>query len=196
MGIHVFISYQRADQRHAKELASALEAHGLPVFVDLKIRAGDLWDEELEGAINNAFAVVPLWTPGSVQSRWVRIEARYGLRFGVLCPAMLETAEIPLEFSDVEFADLRGWQREETDHPEWRNLLDSLFELQQTGRRTMTGSEADLCFRLGVRFLDGVCVPQNSTMAKIWLQKAALLKHDRAINLLSVLADQSPNTTD
>jgi hypothetical protein len=191
MGIHVFISYQRTDQRYAESLASALQAHGLPVFVDLKIRAGDLWDSALEVALNDAFAVLPIWTPGSVRSRWVRIEARYGLRFVTLCPVLLETCDVPLEFSDIEFADLRGWQEQDTHHPEWKNLVDSLFRLQQAVRRTRSDSEAELCFRLGVQFLDGINVPQNTMMAVTWFRKAAHLKHERAVALLMTLENPS-----
>ncbi|MEZ6043936.1 MAG: TIR domain-containing protein [Planctomycetaceae bacterium] len=195
MGMHVFISYQRTDQRHAEELTTALQAHGIPVFVDLKIQAGECWDQELEIAINDSFAVLPIWTAASVQSRWVRIEARYGLRLGLLCPVLRETCDVPLEFSDIEFADLRLWRKENTDHPEWRNLVESLFRLQQSGRRTRPNSDAELCFRLGVRFLDGVNVPQNTPMAIMWLRKAAELKHDRATALLRAVDEPESSAT-
>lgn len=185
--LHAFISWQHSDLPLAKELAEALMHCGIPIFIDQNIRIGDLWDVQLEQALNNAFAVIPIWTPASVQSRWVRLESRYALHMGNLCPVLRKACSPPLEFSDVEFADLTDWDSHQTQHLEWDNLISSLRRLQNTSDHTRPGSEADLCFRLGMRFLEGLQVPQNDTIAAQWFRKALHLGDTRASVALAEL---------
>jgi len=193
--IHAFISYQHSDLHLAQELATALKNCGIPTFIDQNIRIGDLWDTKLEQAICSAFAVVPIWTPSSVQSRWVRLESRYAFRMGILCPVLRQPCVPPLELSDVEFANLTDWEPDNTQHAEWNNLINSLRRLQLGNNQTRPGSEADLCFRLGMRFLEGLQAPQNDTMALQWFTKALHLGDPRASAAISALKLPEPNDT-
>ncbi|MFN4920375.1 MAG: toll/interleukin-1 receptor domain-containing protein [Planctomyces sp.] len=127
---------------------SALEHCGIPIFIDQNRRIGDLRDTTLEHAISNAFAVIPIRTPSSVQSRWVRLESQYALRMGILCPVLRKACVPPLEVSDIEFANLTDWEPDNTRHVEWNSLVSSLRHLQHTNNQSRPGSEADLCFRL------------------------------------------------
>lgn len=156
-------------------------------FIDQNIRIGDLWDEKLEQAISSAFAVIPIRTPSSVQSRWVRLEARYAFRMGILCPILRQPCLPPLELPDVEFANLTDWEPDNTQHAEWNNLVNSLRRLQLGNNQPRPGSAADLCFRLGMRFLEGLQAPQNDTMALQWFTKALHLGNPRASAAISAL---------
>ncbi|NBB71307.1 MAG: SUMF1/EgtB/PvdO family nonheme iron enzyme [Alphaproteobacteria bacterium] len=66
---------------------------------------------------------VVLWSERSVQSHWVRAEARRALDRGILIPARLDDAELPLPFNDVHTFDLRGW-RGEPDDPRLAAFVD------------------------------------------------------------------------
>ena len=71
----IFLSYNREDQAVAKRFADAFAAEGLNVWWDATLRSGEAYDEVTEAALRGAKAVVVLWSPRSVVSRWVRAEA-------------------------------------------------------------------------------------------------------------------------
>jgi len=169
--IHAFISYQHFDLHLAQELATALKHCKSPTFIDEHTGIGDLWDTKLKQAISSAFAVIPTGTPSSVQSRWVRLESRYAFRMGILFPVLRQPCVPPPKLSDVEFAHLTDWEPDNTQHVEWNNLINSLRCLPIGNNQTRPRSEADLCFRLGMRFLEGLQAPQNDTMAFTGSQK-------------------------
>jgi len=126
-GSQVFISYSREDQEVAAKVAKALEALGWSVFFDVEIRVGESWDERIERELNAAKAVVVLWSPTSVASRWVRNEARIGEAAQKLAPAQIAKANLPVEFSHVQAANLIGWNGDQ-EAPEWRRLVAQIAE--------------------------------------------------------------------
>jgi hypothetical protein len=73
--------------------------------------------------IKRAKLAVVLWSERSVRSHWVRAEARRALDRGILIPARLDEAELPLPFNDVHTFDLRGW-RGEPDDPRLAAFVD------------------------------------------------------------------------
>jgi hypothetical protein len=109
----VFISYKREDRAIAARLAKVFADAGLSVFFDASIPVGDMWDETIEAELNAARAVVVLWSAYSVESRWVRLEARRALERRTLLPALVQDCAIPLEFSDIQSADIRTLAIEE-----------------------------------------------------------------------------------
>jgi tetratricopeptide (TPR) repeat protein len=72
---HIFISHAGADDDFVKELRTALEAQGLPVWVDSRnLRGGDELEPEIDRAIETARQVIVVLSPDTVNSRWVRKE--------------------------------------------------------------------------------------------------------------------------
>ncbi len=71
----VFISYLKQDAEHAKALAADLEARGYTTWWDTSLLPGDQFPEEIKRQIDAAKAVIVIWTPDSVKSKWVRAEA-------------------------------------------------------------------------------------------------------------------------
>ncbi len=71
----IFLSYNREDATVAKLFADAFAREGLEVWWDQTLHSGDAYDEVTENALHSAGAVVVLWSPRSVASRWVRAEA-------------------------------------------------------------------------------------------------------------------------
>jgi TIR domain-containing protein len=121
----IFISYARADKGKAELLANAFSREGWSVWWDREIAPGQSFDETIESALNSARCVVVLWSKHSVSSRWVKTEAAEGAERGILVPAMIENAPIPLEFKRIEAADLSDWEGE-APHRELDQLLKSV----------------------------------------------------------------------
>lgn len=113
---HTFISYAREDRPDVVSLASALEAEGVALWLDDRLVAGSHFDTAIEEALAEAASVIVVWSPASVQSRWVRAEAGEGLERGILVPVLLKPTQIPLEFKRVHTVDLTSWQGDPSDH--------------------------------------------------------------------------------
>jgi TIR domain len=118
----VFISYNREDQPVARIFAGAFESAGIPVWWDTAIRSGETYDMVTENALRAAKAVVVLWSPRSVVSRWVRSEATLADRNKTLIPAMIEPCERPIMFELTQTAELGHWRGDDAD-PAWQAFL-------------------------------------------------------------------------
>lgn len=121
----IFLSYNRQDQAIARAYAEALVAAGFSVWWDATLRAGETYDEVTEAALRTARAVLVLWSPRSVTSRWVRSEATIADRNNTLVPVTIEACERPVMFELTQTSDMTGW-RGEPDHPAWLALVADL----------------------------------------------------------------------
>ncbi len=121
----VFISYASEDRDRAGMLASALGALGWSVWWDRKIVAGHVFDEAIERELETAKSVVVLWSQHSVKSEWVRNEAAAASERGVLIPAVIDTAKVPLEFRRKQTVDLIDWKGE-TSHAGFQALCEGV----------------------------------------------------------------------
>jgi adenylate cyclase len=74
----VFVSYARSDRARIAPLVAAIEAKGWSVWWDAEIDPGQEFDRRIAEELKAAAAVLVVWTPHSVTSRWVRGEAREG----------------------------------------------------------------------------------------------------------------------
>jgi adenylate cyclase len=124
-GPDIFLSYNREDSGRAKLFAEAFAAEGFEVWWDVALRSGEAYDEVTEAALANARAVVVLWSPRSVVSRWVRAEATEAERNKTLLPAMIEPCKRPIMFELVQTAELSHWQGDEGDAA-WRTFLEDV----------------------------------------------------------------------
>lgn len=106
----VFISYAREDQTLARVLARGLEGKGFSVWWDRKIPAGNVFDTAIERELESAKSVIVLWSIHSVASEWVKSEAARAAERGVLVPALVDMATLPLEFRRRHTIDLVGWK--------------------------------------------------------------------------------------
>ncbi len=113
--VDVFISYKREERARAKPIAKKLEALGLDVWFDARIPSGTPFDREIERALQNAKAVLVLWSPGSVESDWVRNEATIGKERGVLVALLLAACELPVAFRSIQYETLFSSQFRDDD---------------------------------------------------------------------------------
>ncbi|MEY2928284.1 MAG: hypothetical protein RL367_2761, partial [Pseudomonadota bacterium] len=111
----IFLSYNREDQAVARLYADAFAREGLSGGWDATLRPGEAYDEVTEAALRGAKAVVVLWSPRSVVSRWVRAEATIADRCKTLVPAMIEPCERPIMFELTQAAELSHWTGDPRD---------------------------------------------------------------------------------
>ena len=118
----VFLSYNHADTATARCFAEGFEREGFSVWWDQRLKSGEAYDEVTEQALKNAKAVVVLWSPRSVVSRWVRAEATIADRCKTMVPVMIEPCERPIMFELTQTAELGHWTGAEED-PAWRSFI-------------------------------------------------------------------------
>src|SRR3954452_2634307 len=127
-GTDIFLSYARADRPVARTFAECLGEEGFNVWWDASLHSGETFDEVIEQKLRDAKAVVVLWSPRSVASRWVRAEATLADRRNKLVPAIIEQCDRPIVFELTHTAELAGWQGDRSN-VEWRSFVDDLDRL-------------------------------------------------------------------
>ena len=113
----VFVSYARNDKALVAPVVAAIEAAGWAVWWDPEIAPGQEFDNLITVELAAAKAVVVVWTPTSVGSRWVRGEAREAADRGVLVPARFSAASLPLDVRAIHTIDLDGWNDDPASKP-------------------------------------------------------------------------------
>ena len=133
----IFLSYNREDAAVAKRYADAFAAEGFNVWWDATLRSGEAYDEVTEAALRGAKAVVVLWSPRSVVSRWVRAEATIADRCKTLVPVTIEACERPIMFELTQTADLAHWTGDAGDRA-WQAFLGDVrrFVGREAGKPT------------------------------------------------------------
>jgi adenylate cyclase len=124
----VFLSYARQDAEVARRFADAFQASGFSVWWDDALRSGETFDESIERALRDAKAVVVLWSPSSVVSRWVRAEATLADRNRMLLPVMIESCQRPIIFELTHTADFTQWRGSREDRI-WQALVADVRRL-------------------------------------------------------------------
>lgn len=128
----VFISYSREDREVVRRFAHALSEAGLKVWWDAALHSGETFDEVIEQQLRASKAVVVLWSPRSVKSRWVRAEATLADRRNKLVPAIIEPCDRPIIFELAHTIDLSHWEGNSAD-PSWQVFLNDLLRLVRPG---------------------------------------------------------------
>jgi pSer/pThr/pTyr-binding forkhead associated (FHA) protein len=127
-GTDVFLSYSREDRAAARHIAESFAAEGISVWWDAALQSGQTFDEVIEQRLKEALAVVVLWSPRSVTSRWVRAEATLADRKNKLVPAIIEACDRPIAFELTHTADLSSWTGDIAD-PTWRRFVQDVRRL-------------------------------------------------------------------
>jgi TolB-like protein/Tfp pilus assembly protein PilF len=200
LGQHVsdiFLSYSRDNQAIARKFADAFEGQGYSVWWDTTLRAGEAYDEVTEAALRGAKAVVVLWSPTSVASRWVRSEALLAYRNKTLVPAMIEPCERPIMFELTHTADMHGWKGNRSD-PRWVALLRDVATLiEKNATREQETSAAPILASQSVPpnpapnrrtlVLAGGVATLGLAGASVWAFRTAADRADEAKNSVAVL---------
>ena len=128
----VFISYARSTEAFATTLSEALRAHGYSVWIDSRLPShrpfGDVNQEELD----NAKAVVVIWSSDAVRSQWVRSEANRARERGTLVQLTIDGSPLPMPFDQIHCPSLHEW-RSGADARAFEPVLRSVHDLARTG---------------------------------------------------------------
>lgn len=139
----IFISYSRDDRAKARLVATCLEREGFTVWWDASIHSGESFDMVIERQLAEAKAVVVLWSPSSVKSRWVRAEASSADRLGKLVPVTIEPCVRPIIFELVHTVELSHWNGDVAD-PAWEQLLLDLHRTIRSRKADAAASPASM----------------------------------------------------
>jgi adenylate cyclase len=133
----IFVSYARSDKARVAPLVAAIEAQGWSLWWDPEIDAGQQFDDQIEEELKAAKAVLVIWTPSSVASRWVRGEAREAADLGTLVPARFDGARLPMDVRAIHTTDMDGWA-DNANGPQFQALLRALSAMiaRQGGHNT------------------------------------------------------------
>jgi len=109
----VFISYARGDKARVAPLVAAIEAKGWSVWWDPAIAPGQEFDRQITKELENAAAVLVVWTPTSVESRSWSCRRRAttdgeesGLGLGFfIAKTLLERSGASIDFENRTFPD-------------------------------------------------------------------------------------------
>ncbi len=124
----VFVSYSRSDKARVAPIVAALEEQGWSVWWDPAIAPGQQFDRMIAEELERARAVLVVWTTDSVESRWVRGEAREGADRGILVPLQLGPARLPIDFRAYHTTDL-GQSGDVTANPQFGEVVRALESL-------------------------------------------------------------------
>ncbi|HNP34263.1 MAG TPA: TIR domain-containing protein [Woeseiaceae bacterium] len=113
----VFVSYARNDRARVAPLVAAIVARGWTVWWDPEITPGQEFDDQIDAEIDAAKAMMVVWTPTSVASRWVRGEAREAADRGILVPVRFDNARLPMDVRAIHTTDLDGWGEDPASPP-------------------------------------------------------------------------------
>lgn len=124
----------------ARMFAGAFSREGFNVWWDAAIHSGETFDEVIEKALRGACAVVVLWSPRSVGSRWVRAEATLADRNKTLAPVVIEPCDRPIIFELTHTVDLSHWKGDPHDSA-WQVFLQDVRRLVDAGRGNSGGEK-------------------------------------------------------
>ena len=140
----VFVSYARSDKTRVAPLVAAIEAKGWSVWWDPEITPGQEFDDQIDAEIDAARAVLVVWSPVSVASRWVRGEAREAAERGILVPVRFDQARLPMDVRAIHTTDLDEWGGDAASPPaqEFLRALGSMIARTQAAQTAKAGAAA------------------------------------------------------
>lgn len=105
----VFLSYRNTEDRRrlVGRLATILRAHGISVWWDYGLEAGESYRDQIVKALGEARVVVPVWCAESVKSQWVAMEAELGR--DKLLPVRVQRVAPPAKFEALHAVHLERW---------------------------------------------------------------------------------------
>jgi TolB-like protein len=189
----IFLSYSRDDRATARRFAEGLEREGFSVWWDATLNAGEAFDEEIEKALDQAKAVVVLWSKSSVVSRWVRSEATQANDNKKLVPAMITPCKRPIMFELTHTAELSHWTGDLSDKA-WQSYVASVRLLVERDRPTGGAPQIPISLlpsrRFGARSMAIVAVAVLLSGATLW---AVLRRNGEPAAVIAVTKPSTPS---
>ena len=124
----VFVSYARTAAQQARQVTEALKALGYSIWIDEQLPAHGNYSHVIEDELNQARAVLVLWSAEAAKSDWVMDEAERGREQHKLVQASLDKTRLPMPFGRIQCADLAGWSGG-AEATGWRQIISSISDL-------------------------------------------------------------------
>lgn len=112
MADDIFISYARVERETTLHLVEELWALGYTTWIDAKLAPGEIFEEIINAAVDQAKAVITIWSKPALKSRWVKYESNRGAK-KLICThtAEVDPGELPADFHGmhaVPVADVKA----------------------------------------------------------------------------------------
>ena len=107
----VFISYSRSDSEFVDKLEDDLLGERFKTWVDRrKLEGGQVWDAEIERAIERCQLLLVVLSPDALQSRWVRQEYVYAMkRNKLVIPIIYHPCQsVPRKLARLQLLDFKA----------------------------------------------------------------------------------------
>jgi tetratricopeptide (TPR) repeat protein len=130
----IFISYARPTAKLTRAIAAALEGEGYSVWFDEELPAHRAYADVIQERLDEAKAVLVIWSKEATQSQWVRSEANRAREQMTLVQLRSDQSALPMPFDQIQCLDFRGW-RGDARAPCWRQLVATVGELAGNGGR-------------------------------------------------------------
>ena len=124
----VFLAYARADAATAERIASELRKAGWSVWYDREVPAHRPFADVIATELENAAAVIVLWSKAAAASEWVRSEANRARELHKLVQVRLDEVRLPMPFDQIQCADLHAWRAGKSDSG-WMQVCASIQAL-------------------------------------------------------------------
>ncbi|HEU4956700.1 MAG TPA: TIR domain-containing protein [Sphingomicrobium sp.] len=124
----VFLSYARRSLNDATHIANCLRSAGYSVWFDESLPAHRAYSDVIAEQLDEASAVLVLWSTEAAASHWVRSEANRARETSRLVQLRLDDVRLPMPFDQIQCADLRHW-RGDCNTPGWGTITDSIAAL-------------------------------------------------------------------
>ncbi|MBN1679570.1 MAG: HEAT repeat domain-containing protein [Anaerolineae bacterium] len=122
---HVFVSYKHDDGDFAAALKQHIEAAGFDVWMDIDLRAGDVWREAIDHALRQSYVCVVIMTPAASESPYVTYEWAYAWGAGVrVIPVLLEPTDLHPRLEALQYLDFT----DRMNRP-WDTLLQHIGDI-------------------------------------------------------------------
>ncbi|TNE57369.1 MAG: TIR domain-containing protein [Alphaproteobacteria bacterium] len=105
----IFISYASRDLHRVEPVVRHLTESGYSVWWDRKLQGGTMFSREIEAEVQKARVVIVVWSPASLESRWVADEVDLALQTGKLVPIAVDGVKAPMGFRQIQTIDFSSW---------------------------------------------------------------------------------------
>lgn len=133
----VFIAYKRADADRVADVRQKLEALGVDLFIDHKIKGGDNYIAAINKELDAAVAALVFWSkaatalPKPGEQNFFLAEAQKAWRRDILIAATFDKVlldNLPVPFNAFQTSDLSDWfgNGMPASHRGWQRLLEAL----------------------------------------------------------------------
>ncbi len=185
-GSTVFVSYSREDQKRALPIIKILQNAGYKVWWDGLLEGGERFSNSTDHALENANAVVVLWSKTSIASHWVHDEATRGRDRKCLVPLSLDGSEPPLGFRQFQVIDI-SHAKIRANAPEMEKMLRAVAALHGDAERARPTATTRRSFQLGRREAIGAGVLVLAAGGGFAVWKSGILGSDAAFRSVAVL---------